>query len=182
MNLWFRLIYLLLAAPFRPRLGITDGVSRLRFRAWFTDLDLNGHVNNGRYWTLFDLGRTDLILRSGLFKVALKRRWAPMVAGGAIRFRRELKPLQRFVLETRLNSWAGSHIVIEHRILTGDTHEVVATRALVLGGLYDRQQRRHLPAETIFASVGVTDAPSPPPDEAAQALLDLHARLKMETP
>jgi len=59
MNLWFRLIALVFTAwratPFRS----TDDVSRVHARVWPTDLDLSLHVNNGRYLTLMDLGRSD---------------------------------------------------------------------------------------------------------------------------
>ncbi|PKH70230.1 Mesenchymal stem cell protein DSCD75 [Stenotrophomonas sp. Betaine-02u-21] len=179
MNLWFRLLLLLLRTPFQPRLAAPGGVSRLRFRVWFNDLDTNGHVNNGRYWTLFDLGRTDLIVRMGLLKAVIKNRWMPIVGGGAIRFRRELKLFQPFTLETRLLAWTDSRVIFEQRILTG-ADEVVATRGLVLAGLYDRNARRYVPLDVIFESVGVKDASSPALDGAAQALLDLDASLKLD--
>ncbi len=57
-------------------------------------------MTNGRYWNIFDLGRLDLILRMGLGRVALREKWAPIVGAGTIQFRRELKPFQRFTLET----------------------------------------------------------------------------------
>lgn len=63
MNLWFRLLYLLLCSFFRPRLAAPFGVSRLPFRVLPNDLDSNLHMTNGRYWNIFDLGRLDLILR-----------------------------------------------------------------------------------------------------------------------
>ena len=40
-------------------------------RVWFNDLDINFHMNNGRYMTICDLTRVDLFVRSGLGKLML---------------------------------------------------------------------------------------------------------------
>lgn len=178
MNLWFRLLWLLLTARFRAKLDLPEDVSRLRFRVWFNDLDTNRHVNNGRYWTLFDLGRTDLILRSGMMGQVLKNSWMPVISTGGIRFRRELKLFQPFTLETQIVHWKDSHIVIEHRLVTEDG--TVATRAQVLGGFYDRKNRRFVSAEQVMSVTGKNDLQSPPPDAAAQALLDMASALRAD--
>jgi hypothetical protein len=68
LNLWFRLILLLLMTPWRPKLEGPLDVSRLRFTVLPNDLDASLHMNNGRYWTLMDLGRMDLLLRTGLWR------------------------------------------------------------------------------------------------------------------
>jgi YbgC/YbaW family acyl-CoA thioester hydrolase len=176
MNLWFRLLLLLIVTPFRPRLAVPHGVSRLTFRVWFNDLDTNGHVNNGRYWTLFDLGRTDMMIRMGLLRAVLKHKWTPIVGGGAIRFRRELRLFQPFVLETRIAAWTENRVVFEQRILSDG--DVVATRALVLAGLYDRKARGFVPIDVIFSKVGVEGAVTPALDPAVQAMLELDAAMK----
>lgn len=180
MNLWFRLLCLLMAYRFRPRLTVPDSVSRLSFRAWFSDLDINGHVNNGRYWTLFDLGRTDLILRSGLFKPVLKHKWTPIVGSGAIHFRRELRLFQPFILETRILTWTQDKVVFEQRILT-DNGQVLAARGLVLAGLYERAKRSFVPIKVIFDSLGAQCVEMPPLDAAAQKILELDAALKSDS-
>ena len=46
-------------------------------------------MNNGRYLTLMDLGRADLVIRSGLWRAVLRHGWAPVVSAVKIRFRRE---------------------------------------------------------------------------------------------
>ncbi len=65
MNLFFRLLRLLLTARWRGRLGPLDE-SVLKLRVWPVDLDVNLHMNNGRYLSVMDLGRVDVILRTGL--------------------------------------------------------------------------------------------------------------------
>ncbi|HEV2566447.1 MAG TPA: hypothetical protein VGU19_15340 [Microvirga sp.] len=66
MNLWLRVLHLIVTSVFRARLDPVRDVSRLTFRVWPHDLDTSLHMNNGRYWTLMDLGRTDMMIRSGL--------------------------------------------------------------------------------------------------------------------
>ena len=64
MNLYFRLLITILKALRAPRVTPGDTVE-LRLRMLPTDLDLNGHMNNGRYLTLVDLGLVTVFIRSG---------------------------------------------------------------------------------------------------------------------
>ena len=43
-------------------------------RVWPNDLDTNAHMNNGRYLTLMDLGRFDLMTQCGLVGTVLKKK------------------------------------------------------------------------------------------------------------
>jgi acyl-CoA thioesterase FadM len=88
----------------RSRLTALDE-SRLHFRVWPSDIDTYGHVNNGRFLTLMDLGRFDHTLRSGLFRTALRNQWRPLVAEATVKFRRELRLGAPFDLATRLVHW-----------------------------------------------------------------------------
>ncbi|GAN78706.1 thioesterase family protein [Acidocella aminolytica] len=101
MNLIFRLLAVILAAWWRPRMRMNE-TSELRFRVWPLDLDLNLHLTNSRYLSLMDLGRTDLILRSGAWKEMRRQRLGVVLAGSALRFRRPLAPFARFTLATKL--------------------------------------------------------------------------------
>lgn len=163
MNLWLRLAWLILTAGRRERLAVPFGVSRLNFWVWPGDLDTSLHMNNGRYWTLMDLGRTDLMLRSSLWRVVVREGWIPVVTYGAIRFRRELRPFQRLHLQTRLVTWTDTRLLIEHVVLTGS--DEVATTAFVQGGLYDRRRGGFIPVDDLLAEVGATArAPLVPPE------------------
>lgn len=115
MNLWFRLLKVLILTFFRPRLTLTD-VSMLRFRVWPNDLDINVHMNNARYLALMDLGRLDLIARGGMWRAVLQQRWQAVIGGALVRYRRPLKPFQRFTLMSRLLCWDDRWLYIEHRI------------------------------------------------------------------
>ncbi len=135
MNLWFRLIWLLLTASRRPPLTLPDAASVLHFRVWPHDLDLSLHMNNGRYLTLMDLGRLDIMLGSGLWRAVLRHKWTPIASAITIRYRRELRPFQKFRLETRLINWDASNVVMEQIFLIdgGVRDGQVAARASVQG-------------------------------------------------
>ena len=170
MTLWLRLLWLLVTAPFRPRLRAPFEISELAFRVWPHDLDTSLHMNNGRYWSLMDLGRTDLMLRTGLWRAGLRNRWVPVVNAGSIRFRRELRLFRPIRLETAILCWTDQWLVIRHRILaTGrDGTEIVAAVALVRAALYDRAGRAYVPVERLMAEIGVTaQSPEPAPEVAA---------------
>ena len=56
-------------------------------RALPTDVDLALHVNNGQYFGLFDLGRFDAMVRTGLWDEIRRRGWTPVVQAEQIAFR-----------------------------------------------------------------------------------------------
>ena len=70
---WFlRFAYLeLMARVFRPKLKSILHDSIVYSICWSTDLDINWHMNNARYFRELDFGRIDYWLRSGLYS-ALK--------------------------------------------------------------------------------------------------------------
>jgi acyl-CoA thioesterase FadM len=119
VSLLVRLIGIVLGALFGRRLQPLDE-SQLTLRVWPTDLDPNLHMNNGRYLTIMDLGRIDLMVRIGLAREARRRRWMPVVAAVQIRYRRSLAPFERYTLSTRLLGWNGRWFYLEQRFLRGD--------------------------------------------------------------
>jgi acyl-CoA thioesterase FadM len=179
MNLWLRVLHLIIASFFRPKINPIRDVSRLKFRVWPHDLDASLHMNNGRYWTLMDLGRTDIMIRSGLWRPILKHGWVPVVNAGQIRFRREMRLLQSFDLETRILTWSESHVVMEHRLVSRDRdgRPVLNAIALVRAGLYDRKARGFVPLVRLLGEIGLkADPPAAAPE--VQAFLDAEETLK----
>jgi len=117
MNLLFRLLkVLLLFAVKRPRFSPLLTEFRLRFRVWPNDLDTNGHMNNGRYLTLLDLGRFDLLLRIGAAGPALKKKWYPVLGACQVRFRKPLNLWQTFEMTTRIAGWDEKWVYLEQRM------------------------------------------------------------------
>lgn len=156
MNLLFRMIKVLVAAVFGARLAPL-GESVVRFRVWPNDLDTNLHMNNGRYLTVMDLGRLDLMFRTTLGSVIVKQRWRPMVGTSVIRFRRSLAPFERYDLKTRIVSWDEKWFWLEQRFERGG--EVVATGAIK--GLF-RNSKGNVSTAEVLAAIGVTAAPQIP--------------------
>jgi len=72
MNLYFRLLWIIVRSFFKPRIDFADKIT-LTLHILPNDLDINRHLNNGRYLTLLDLGSIDFFLRSGVLKRALRR-------------------------------------------------------------------------------------------------------------
>ncbi|WP_041795761.1 thioesterase family protein [Pararhodospirillum photometricum] len=134
MNLWLRLLRVILASLRRPRLVLTEE-SVLDFRVVPTDLDINIHMNNARYLALMDLGRLDLIIRSGLWRAVVKERWSPVLGGCIVQFRRPLRPFQRFVLKSRMLSWDDKWVYIDHRV---ESEGALVCYAMVRGAFVGR--------------------------------------------
>lgn len=171
MNLWLRLLATILSAFFRPRLRPPDDVSRMSFRVWPHDLDVSMHMNNGRYLGIMDLGRLDIILRSGLWRAVLRHRWTPVLDAAVIRYRRELRAFRAFRLETRILSWTGATLLIEQRMVSdGKNGEVLHAIAIQRAGLYDRRAKSYVTIERLMQEVGIR-VTSPPPPEAVAAFL-----------
>jgi acyl-CoA thioesterase FadM len=179
MNLWLRVLHLIIMSFFRPKLDPVQDVSRLTFRVWPHDLDTSLHMNNGRYWTLMDLGRTDIMIRSGLWRPILKHGWVPVVGAGQIRFRRELRPFRFFTLETRILTWSDSHVVMEHRLVSRsqDGRSILNAIALVRAGLYDRRERRFVPVDRLLGEIGI-EAKAPAAAPEVEAFLMAEETLK----
>jgi acyl-CoA thioesterase FadM len=103
MNLYLRLLWTLLRAWRAPRLRVGDTLERT-LRVLPNDLDINGHMNNGRYMTLTDLLLVEYFVRIGFASTMLRERWRPMAGGSFITYRRGLKPLQVYTLRFRLDA------------------------------------------------------------------------------
>jgi acyl-CoA thioesterase FadM len=116
MNLFLRLLLLLLTVRFRPRCDIL-GPTRKRFIVWPPDLDVLLHVNNGVYLSMLDVARVDLLLRSGAAKRLSQRGFYPVVAAETIRFRRSLQLFQAFEVETTVLGWDEKAVIIQHHFL-----------------------------------------------------------------
>jgi acyl-CoA thioesterase FadM len=130
MNLWFRLLLMLLQRPWRKPV---DGLSTtvIRMRVWPLDLDFNRHVTNGRYFTMADVGRMDYVLRSGAFRVALRHKALPIVGDTWGKFRRELRLFESFEIHTRMLGWDQKWSFMEHRFVkNGRVLGVVVMRGL----------------------------------------------------
>jgi acyl-CoA thioesterase FadM len=160
VNLYIRLLKVLALWLLKPRIGLYDEAS-VRLRTWPFDLDLNGHMNNGRYLTLMDLGRISYMLRTGMLIPLLKRRWFPVLAAAQIRFRRSLLPFQAFELKTRLVAWDDKWCYMEQRFeVDGHVMAIGYVQALF------RSRKGNVPSTELLALIGKQGEVSPPIPEA----------------
>ncbi len=152
MNLWLRLFWIYLGTFWRPRLEVLER-SVISLAAFPNDLDVYGHMNNGRYLTLMDLGRIDLILRTGLGKVAKEHRWFPLVGTVNIRYRKSLKVFQGFEIHTRILGWDEKWFYIEQTFWRQRKQMAKAT----VRGLF-RGSHGNVPTAVILRAVGFHQA------------------------
>ena len=108
--------------------------TRISMRVWPNDLDINFHVNNGRYLTLADIGRIHWFMLTGALAVARRQKAFPVVGDAIAKFRRDLRTFQRFEIHTRLIGWDHKWAYMEHRFVRhGRVVGVVLVRGLFKG-------------------------------------------------
>lgn len=148
MHLILRTLLILLNSRRRAKLSVWDP-SSLPLRVQLTDIDIAMHVNNGMYLSLMDLGRFDLMIRSGVWRLMRQRGWTPVVNAETISFRRSLQLGQRYTIETRIVGSDERAIYFEQRMVChGEIYASahIATRLL--------SSRGPVPNEDIFAAFG----------------------------
>lgn len=126
------------------------GISRIRVTTLPTDLDILRHMNNGRYLSLFDLGRWDLLERTGMAGAMKKHGWYGVVAAETVTFRKSLEPWQRFDIESRLLGHDDKTIYLEHRaVVDGEIYARAIIRSRML-----KRSGGTLSHEELFGAIG----------------------------
>ncbi len=162
MNLLLRLLLMLMSASRRGPLTPLQ-TSSVAMIVWPTDLDVQMHMNNGRYLSLMDLGRIDMLIRSGFAQEARRRGWFPLVGTSLMDYRRPLLVFERYRLQTKLLGWDEKWFVFEQRFSRNGrmmaSGLVKATIRGVDGGVSTADA---------LASIGITQpSPALPPQAAA---------------
>jgi acyl-CoA thioesterase FadM len=135
------------------RIGFLEE-SAVPMRVWPNDLDANLHMNNSRYLLAMDVGRWDLVVRTGLLGQLHRRRWYPVLASATVRFRRPLDPWQRYTLRTHLFAWNEKWTFLEQRFeIGGQAHAIGRVKALFRG------RGGNVPTAALFEAAGVRDVP-----------------------
>jgi len=99
------------------------------FRIWPTDLDIFRHMNNGVYLTLMDLGRFDMLKRTGAWALCQKANIYPIVVGETISFRKSLTLGQKFTIETGVIGWDDVAFFIQQRfVVNGEIYADAVVR------------------------------------------------------
>jgi acyl-CoA thioesterase FadM len=113
---WLRLICVGIGLVGAPRVDIF-ATTRVSLRVWPNDLDVNFHVNNGRYLALADIGRLHWFVLTGTLGAARRQQAFPVVGDAIAKFRRALKVFQSFEIHTRFIGWNSKWAFIEHRFV-----------------------------------------------------------------
>ncbi len=148
MNLIFRMLYVFVLSQFREPLGIGNSLSRLSLRVLPNDLDINFHMNNGRYLTICDLNRVDLFIRTGLLKAMFRRNWIPVIAEHTMTYKKPLGLFQRFRVELEVTHWDEKYFYMKHVFIS---NERVAAEGTSKGCVYARGLGVISPADAIAA-------------------------------
>ncbi len=182
MSLYLRLFWTVLALTWRKPIGLLE-TSAINLRVWPNDLDVNLHVNNGRYLTLADLGVVTLSGRMGVFRAALRNGWRPVVGAAVARYRRPLRPFQKYRLETRILGWNEKWTFFQSQfIVKGEVKATVVTKGIFLG------REGPVPPLQVAASTGRTsESPALPAwvahwDAAEAAFADAEGQRPPKSP
>lgn len=117
-----------------PPLSVT-GTHVSHHICWPWDIDMWLEMNNGRAFTLYDLGRLVLARRTGLIDVVKRERWGMTVAGSTIRYRKRVRAFHRITMKSRCVGWDDKFLYIEQSMwLRGDC----TSHAMLRMGVTDR--------------------------------------------
>ena len=119
MNLYFRLLFVLLKSWFSGRISVLDE-SRLSFRVWPFDCDVNFHLTNARYLALCDLSRIYYMGQVGVLGKLFKRKWFPVVQSQEVSYFKPINPFQHIEVVTKLVYWDEKYWYTEHTFVVAD--------------------------------------------------------------
>ena len=105
-------------------------------------------MSTRHFLTLMDLGRIDLAVRTGLFRLVHSRGWGFVAAGASVRFRHPLRPLRFFELRTRALGQDGRWFYFLQETVQGGR---TCSSVLLRGGI--RGKNGLVPAQEILAAM-----------------------------
>jgi acyl-CoA thioesterase FadM len=111
-----RTLLMMITSRRKPRKDFRE-VGRITMRVMPNDLDLLRHVNNGIYLSLMDLGRMDLMIRTGKWQELGRRGWYPVAASVTVTYRRSLRLWEKYTLETKMVGFDEKAMYVEQRFV-----------------------------------------------------------------
>jgi len=136
MNLIFRMILLLISSFFKPRLVIECPKNSLQYRVLPNDIDINLHMNNGRYLTICDLTRVDMFIRTGLAKTMLLEKWMPVISEHTMKYKKGLTLFQQYQIHMEVTGWDEKSFKMNHTFIVDDR---VVAEGTSLGVIVSKQ-------------------------------------------
>lgn len=136
-----------------------DAVGEITFRCRPWDLDMFMEMNNGRVLTLYDLGRFDLSIRSGLWDTLRAQRWGLAVAGSSVRYRKRVRLFDPVLMRTRMVGMDERWLYIAQSMwVRGEPTSSALLRTCITAN------GRSVPTADVRAALGVPDYALPVPD------------------
>jgi len=142
------MFYVFVLSLLRERLDETNLASEISLHVLPNDLDINLHMNNGRYLTIFDLNRVDLFIRTGLLKAMFKRNWIPVIAEHTMTYKKPLRLFQRFNTRLEVTHWDEKFFYMTH---TFSCNGRIVAEGTSKGCVYARGSGVISPAEALAA-------------------------------
>lgn len=127
----------------------------------FNDIDNFLEMNNGRILTLFDLGRMDFAIRTGLGTKLLQKRWGLVVAGSTIQYRKRIRLFDKVTIKTRVVGVEERWIYIEQTMWVKGQ---CTSHALVRTGVTNIITGKVLPTAEVLNALGMAQLEMPPPE------------------
>ncbi|KNC50655.1 thioesterase superfamily protein [Thecamonas trahens ATCC 50062] len=151
-------IRLLLTVAWQFRNGripdVLEGV-RLPLRVWPSECDINLHMNNASYNLVADMGRYAFAVGTGMWAKSRADGFYLANGGVSLRFKRELKPLAAYTHITRLHSFDGKWMYLEHRFEAPNSGKV---HAFGYSRFVAKKGRDDVPPATLLRELGYADA------------------------
>jgi len=120
MNLIFRMIALLVGSFFKSDLPVERPKNALSLRVLPNDIDINFHMNNGRYLTICDLTRVDMFIRTGLAKTMIVEKWMPVISEHTMKYKKGLTLFQKYEIKMEITGWDERSFQMVHTFIVGD--------------------------------------------------------------
>lgn len=160
MNRVLRIVWTVATARGRGRVA-SDEVATLPLRVLPNDIDFAGHMNNGVYFTMADLGRIDLAIRSGWARAQVRHRVSPVVMQETMTFRTSIQPLQAYELQSVIAGWDRISVFYEQRFVVDGQ---VCAQALVRTRFL--QRGKGVDTDRLWSLLAIDSPPSRVPDWA----------------
>ena len=155
---WCRLAKVFVTVKKRKPIEVNE-TSILKSRVCLTDLDPFLELNNGRYLSLFDFGRYDVAMRTGLWKILKQKKWGLIVAGISIRYRHRLRLFTKFEIHSTVVGIDHRWFYFEQKLISkGKLHASALVRTAVTSrnGLVE--------AKEVLDMMGLSEVTIPVPD------------------
>lgn len=139
------------------RLDLTD-LSEISLTANVNDMDNFLEMNNGRVLTLFDLGRNDFAIRTGLGAKLLKHRWGFVVAGSTIQYRKRVRLFDKITIKTRLVGIDERWFYMEQTMWANDKP---CSHALLRTGVTNIKTGKVIDSQSVLDALGFSNITMP---------------------